>query len=286
MSFTKDKIPNEVFESFKNRNSCFFIGAGLSVGAGYPTWQGLLEKLIQILEQDQWFNKSKLDDYKQLVSDPNKFLFLAEDIKTEMGGRFSELMKEWFGKPNAEPTENHLLLAQIPSDLIITINYDRLIENAFNRINGYFPNVYTYRDSKEMANLFWKRDFFILKAHGDASQNPDGLILSQRDYRKTLYRETGYRSLLQSIFSTKSIFFIGVSLNDPEFNQLLDYLHDSYHGGGPQHYLLMDTEKIPPTLQKGYLEHFKIRTITYENPDGKHGAVTDFLKILREELPQ
>src|SRR5262245_60398049 len=131
MSFT-NKLPGEIFDNFKSKRSCFFVGAGLSIPAGFPTWGGLLEKLIQVVKQ-KGANAEKLLDYEKLKGDPTKFLFLAEDLKSELGNEFYDLMEDWFGSPDVSPTPNHELLVQIRSNLTITINYDRLIENAFNK---------------------------------------------------------------------------------------------------------------------------------------------------------
>ncbi|MDF2449467.1 MAG: hypothetical protein K0R26_1971 [Bacteroidota bacterium] len=283
MGFDNSKFPKEAIENFKKKQACFFVGAGLSIGAGFPSWTGLINKLIVEVENLPWYNKDKVAEYKQLANDQTKFLFLAEDLKSELGGKFNDLLGEWFGKPDAQPTKNHELLVSVPSDLVLTINYDRLIENAYSQVKGHFPRVYTYtqEDSRQAANLFWKQEFFILKAHGDASKNPLGLILSQKDYRKTLYREAGYRSLLQTIFTSKSIFFIGVSLNDPEFIQLMDFLHESYHGGGPEHYVLLEESNIPQTIIRRYLEDFKIHTITYKNDSGTHAEITECLEFIK-----
>ncbi len=284
MAITINDIPKEAIENFKAKQSCFFIGAGLSMAAGYPSWGGLLQKLIDVASSKPWFHKDKIDDYKKLSADSTKFLFLAEDLKSELGNEFYDLMEDWFGQPNALPTPNHEILVQIPSNLIVTINYDRLIENAYNKIHGFYPNSYTYKQSREAANSFWKEKFFVLKAHGDANSDAQGLILSQKDYRKTLYRENGYRSLLQTIFSSVSVFVIGVSLNDPEFNQLLDYLHDSYHGGGPTHYAFLEESNTPPTLARRFQEEFKIQTIYYKNAAKDHSEITELLNVLNAEM--
>lgn len=284
MSF-KNPIPPEVFSNFKEKKACFFVGAGLSIPANFPTWGGLIDELIGILKNRGALTKEKESDYESLKKDSARFLLLAEDLKTEIGlTTFYDYMEDRFGKVDIKPLENHILMGQIPSKLTVTINYDKLIENGFNQVHAYQPNFYTYKQSREAANSFWKEKYFVLKAHGDANSDPQGLILSQRDYRKTLYKESGYRSLLQSIFTKYSIVFIGVSLNDPEFNQLLDFLHDSYHGGGPIHYALLEEAKTNDTLAKRYLEEFKVQTIIYKNEKGDHSDITDFLKLVIQEI--
>lgn len=285
MHFTKSKIPSELLDNFKTGNGVFFIGAGLSVGSGFPTWNGLIKNLIDLADKHGRATKERIKEYKKLVKDNTKLLFLAEELKVDLGSYFSEYFEAEFSKPGRKPTINHEFIAKTNSSLIITINYDDLIERAFNKVRGEYPNTLSYTQSREAANNFWRGKFFILKAHGDVKLDVQSIILSQRDYRKTLYRENGYRSLLQSIFTTKSIVFLGVSLTDPEFNQLLDYLHDSYHGGGPSHYLLVDDANYSAALTRRYKDDFKIETITFPNPKKDYAELTQFLKIISKYAP-
>ena len=285
MAFTIDKIPEEVLNNFKNNYGVFFVGAGLSEGAGYPSWSTLIELLIDHASKQTWVTAAKTDEYKSLLAENSKFLFLAEELKIDLGSQYYSIMEDIFVSKDLHPTKNHELIVSTNSSLIITINYDNLIEKAFIKVKGDYPNSFTYTQSKEAANNFWKEKFFVLKAHGDAKSDVNSLILSQKDYRRTLYREPGYRSLLQSIFTSKSILFIGVSLTDPEFNQLLDFLHDSYHGGGPTHYLLLDSEKNSTVISRRYLDDFNIQTIEFDNSAGDYIELAQFLEILASEAP-
>lgn len=286
MSLDIRKVPSQLVENFNKNLGAFFVGAGLSIDAGYPSWRGLMQKLIEEAEKISYISKDKIEEYKTIVNDGSKFLFLAEDLKLELGTKYNEFMEKLFSSNPADPTSNHEILVKINTSIIITINYDNLLEKAYNKIYNDYPNSFTYSQSKEAANNFWKGKFFILKAHGDAKQDVNSIILSQKDYRRTLYREPGYRSLLQSIFTTKSIVFLGVSFEDPEFNQLLDYLHDSYHGGGPTHYLLIEDQKMNSTLARRYMEDFKIETITFDNKKKDYKGVEEFLNHLQSNCPR
>lgn len=285
MGFNKDAIPDELLDNFKNGLGAYFVGAGLSIKSGYPSWSDLLNELIELAKTKAWIDKGKIDEFEQLVDDSTKFLFLAEELKLELGSSFYDFMEKRFAINKHDPVDDHEYLVKTNTDLILTINYDNLIEKAY--INEYsdIPRTFTYSDPKSAANNFWKGNFFILKAHGDAKTDVDGLILSQRDYRNVLYGARGYRSLIKSIFTTKSILFLGVSLTDPEFNQLMDYLHDSYHGGGPTHYILLERKKNLKVLERRYLEDFKIQSIPFNNDKGDYSEITEFLEILANEAP-
>lgn len=283
---TKADLPKDLIDNFQDNLGVFFVGAGLSIAAGYPSWDSLIGELISEAEKVSWVPKEKITEYKKLTGDSSKFLFLAEELRVELGSHFTKYMEQRFQFSSHKHTKNHELIVTTESSIVITINYDDLIEQAYNTIYRVYPNAFIYSQAREAANNFWKNRFFILKAHGDAKRDIDTLILSQKDYRKTLYREPGYRSLLQSIFTTKSIFFVGVSLNDPEFNQLLDFLHDSYHGGGPTHYLLIEKQKSMETISRRYFDDFNIQTITYDNAKGDFMELTKTLEILKGESPR
>lgn len=282
----KIDLPKELLESFSKDLGVFFVGAGLSVGAGFPDWSNLLKQLIEKGEHNGRISKEKKAEYETLSRDPSKSLMLAEELKLDLGSLFNRHMEELFQSSTNKPTINHDYIVKTKGSMVITINYDNLLEKSYNNVYHDHPNIFIYSQSREAANNFWKGRFFILKAHGDAQRDVETLILSQRDYRKTLYKEAGYRSLLQTIFTTKSIFFVGVSMNDPEFNQLLDFLHDSYHGGGPTHYLLMDKKDHLSTYSRRYLDDFNIQTITFENSKGDYANLTEVLKLLSEECPR
>lgn len=283
---TKDDLPKELIDNFKSNSGVFFVGAGLSSASGFPTWDGLIGELIAEAEKVSWVPKEKIFEYKKLVTDTSKFLFLAEELRVELGSHFTKYMEQRFQYTSNTFQKNHELIVKTECSLIVTINYDDLLEQAYNSVYRIYPNAFIYSQAREAANNFWKNRFFILKAHGDANRDIDTLILSQKDYRKVIYREAGYRSLLQSIFTTKSILFVGVSLNDPEFNQLLDFLHDSYHGGGPTHYLLVDKEKSMETMSRRYFDDFNIQTITFDNVNGDYAEVTKILEVLNTEAPR
>lgn len=283
---TKKDLPEELLEHFSQDLGVFFVGAGLSVGAGFPDWSKLLSQLIDKGVTNGRISDEKKKEYEILSEDPTKALMLAEELKLDLGTLFTRHMEDLFQNSSKKPTANHDYIVKTKGSMIITINYDNLLEKSYNNVYHEHPNIFIYSQSREAANNFWKERFFILKAHGDAQRDVETLILSQRDYRKTLYKEAGYRSLLQTIFTTKSIFFVGVSMNDPEFNQLLDFLHDSYHGGGPTHYLLMDEQNHLSTIARRYLDDFNIQTITFDNSKGDYANLTEILKILSEECPR
>ncbi|MBC6436058.1 hypothetical protein FM036_44305 [Nostoc sp. HG1] len=67
--------------------------------------------------------------------------------------------------------------------VLITTNYDSLIEQAYYGIRKQFAPVITFDNGRAIAYNLWENKFFILKAHGDVKINLSRLVLTEKDYR-------------------------------------------------------------------------------------------------------
>jgi len=62
-------------------------------------------------------------------------------------------------------------------------------------------------------------DFYVLKVHGTIDQI-DTIILGRSDYREVMHRSPAYQHHLATLFSTKTILFLGFGLTDPDLLML------------------------------------------------------------------
>lgn len=270
----------EDIEKAINKNSFgIYVGAGLSMGASMPSWEQLLNELVDIIERKNII-PDRIEEMRILSKDPGKYLMLAEEIRDLIANDLENLIRDRFDDKTKVPTTTHDLLVKIRSKFIITTNYDTLIEKALVRnFTNHFPTVYTYKESSSINYSLWNNDHFVLKAHGDA-KTPKEIVLTERDYRNIIYNQSGYQSILHAIFSTNSILFVGISLNDPELLLLLGYIHNIFHGGSPTHYALVPNDSITDTEISRWRKDFNIECIPYD-PKDNHIEVSNFLqKIL------
>lgn len=274
--FDIDKIPKNLIDSVKKGNCGLFIGAGLSINAGFPTWKNLLLELIEKVKAETRTPTAKTDELIALVDNPAKYLLVAEEIRDILHSELSKYIKIRFDDKKVFPTTLHEKLFSIIHNYLITTNYDLLLENAYVKVNAEMPTVYTYKDASSINYNLYERENFILKAHGDSSRAPEEIILTEKDYRRIIYNERGYQSILQVMFSTSNILFLGVSLNDPEINLLLGFIHHIFHGGSPDHYALMPQDKVTETEIDRWRKDYKINVITYD-PVDNHKQVEQFV---------
>lgn len=126
------------------------------------------------------------------------------------------------------------------------------------------------------------RKFFLLKAHGDAKTAAENIVLTDKDYRKLLYKEPGYQSVLQSIFTMYSVIFIGCSLQDPELKLLLNYINAAFPEGGIPHYALLSTEATGATERNRWKKDYNMRIIPISSGNN-YEDIDTFLKFLHQK---
>lgn len=274
-------VKDDIVKAIKKGSFGIYVGAGISMGSGMPSWESLLNELIDLIEA-KGIVPDKVPEMRQLLKFPNKYLMIAEDIRDLIQKDLEDLIRIKFEDRTKLPNSTHDVIVKLKSKFIITTNYDTLIEKALiKNYDNHFPTVYTYKDSSNINYSLWNGDHFVLKAHGDA-KSPKDIILTEKDYRHIIHNLNGYQSILHAIFSTNSILFVGVSLNDPELLLLLGYIHNIFHGGSPIHYALLPVNSITKTEIDRWRKDFNIECITY-NSENNHIELKNYLNELLEE---
>ena len=282
MALEIGNLPTALITQYLDKKCGFFVGSGLSTGAGFPDWKGLLLGLIGKAEDEHSMQAEHAAECRELAEDPAKFLMLAEELKEILGVDFKTYLEETFMNPDLRPKEVHdLLVALKNNNFIITTNYDLLIEKAIVKQQLY-PTSYKDYESHAVQRQLYLREFFLLKAHGDATSGAEHIVLTDKDYRRLLYQQPGYQSVLQSIFTMYSVIFIGCSLQDPELRLLLNYINAAFPEGGIPHYALLSTENTSSIEQNRWRKDYNIRTIPISS-DNDYEDIDIFLKILGQK---
>lgn len=113
------ELLTEIEKAINGNELAAFIGAGLSILAGVCDWKELLEQPAK----DIGLDANKEIDLVSLAQ-----YYCNQKSRTSI----NELIRERFNKVEV-PTENHILLSQLPISTFWTTNYDKLIEVALKK---------------------------------------------------------------------------------------------------------------------------------------------------------
>lgn len=282
MAFDPKKIPDALKQSYVAGRCAVLVGAGASKGAGLPLWSELLTKMIDAAVAHRVIDNAREAEYRALVARPEKFLMVASGLKDNLRSHFDPFIEETFIAPKPKPTPLHQALVSLDKlQFVVTTNYDTLLERAYRKLDDDV-SVCSFTDTGEVQRRLSRREFFILKAHGDATKLGNKIILTDADYRNLLFNQRAYQSLLSAMFTMFTIVFVGASMTDPEISLLLSYIADSFSpGAGPTHYALMAEEDITQVERDRWLNDFKIQLITVSKADN-YAELTEFLTALGE----
>lgn len=259
LEFTREKIESYVFDTLKNSHPILkalksgklimFVGAGMSVHLGLPSWRDFALKYLEIIYEN---NKTTFMNFKTKESlkteDTKKLLSICEYIaKTNLQEKkVIESYKLWF-----ETTKEKVLQGRLYEKLYklnaiyLTTNYDNaldLIAEDQDEIsagdgNGDFTDSKTakntekkvYHDIQEFNKSILKPQN-VIHVHGSISDIPS-MVVSYSDYinryalKSNLNSEKKekYAKFMSEIFTEKDyvVLFIGYGLEETEILQFL-----------------------------------------------------------------
>lgn len=117
----------------------------------------------------------------------------------------------------ARPGSAHTAFARLPFKQVLTTNFDFLLERAYDGVNkSYLPVI----DEDLLSFDTREGEIRLIKMHGDV-HHPSALVLTEGDYdgfrdeRKRMFGEVAY------LLSRHSVLFVGYSIDDPDFRQIL-----------------------------------------------------------------
>lgn len=284
MPFNPVDVPKRVIEAARQRNLVPLVGAGISRQAGdaFPNWRQLLVFMKERALAGQYITKREAKEMNQLL-DKGQFLMVAEALRTSLPiDEYETLLEEQFKPSWAQPAEIHKALFRLRPPLILTTNYDLLLEDAYAAVYGQAANVYTYRDAAVVQRSLQASRFsdrpIIFKIHGSIDE-PEEIVLSERDYRKLIYQQPGYRALLSALFITHVVIMIGFSFSDRELLLLFETIRESLKHRSHPDYILLPDRSAGQVEMFRLREDFGVQVISYTPSEG-HPEVLEFINYL------
>lgn len=220
--------------AFREDLCTFFLGAGVSMDAGGPSWDELLWKIMRRFKRitkkkdfekiNEWCGLSPIILGRYIASN-NKIL---QDVSAYLkryvlyngvNEDASELIKSICEAVAGFENDNRVVVSG-KVDSIITYNYDDLIELALEH-RGISVARITYKGRNH------RNEFPVFHVHGLISKEDNGIvstpIIGEKEYHQ-MYKESYHWSNVEQLHALdrNTCFFIGMSMMDPNLRRLLD----------------------------------------------------------------
>ena len=219
---TRDAFLREFPASLADESAGLFVGAGVSMGAGYPSWKELLQDIGEELGVDS--------------ADVSDLAALAQwHIRRSAGAtKIRQVIRNEIAVERAIP-EILDVVARLPLRHIWTTNYDRLIERAFAQINRPMDVISAVDDLALKPRAGASR---LYKMHGTVDRLND-LVISTDDYELFHKKRGAFLPLLQAHLSSLSMLFVGLSFTDPNVRHVLSVIREAFTEAPPEHFAII-----------------------------------------------
>lgn len=233
MSLTRSQLVDDFGQAMTDGTATVFVGAGLSMSAGMPSWGELLKDYQDRLGITNLMDMPLVAEY--IVQDP-RFgpIALSDHIRAEL------TKKPW------APADGHHSIARFPVTEVWTTNYDPLLELA-SQDADVVTNVVATDDQVETVGTSRRT---VIKMHGsisgttndwDADSKP---VISRTDYEMYENNHPRTWALLKASYFSRTFLFLGFSFTDPNIELMLRLARVSGLASKSRHFAVLTRPPI------------------------------------------
>lgn len=222
------ELPRNLVDQFTSGNGVLWIGAGLSVASGLPSWNDLIDKMRGVLAERGTFSEEELKNSLNNLEAAQLF----RDI--EGADAYESFLRKHLRDPVQANVANNKILAAImdlisrlwpqPGLLVVSTNFDTLLEDAFYKKYGKRAQAVIRTQHTKLVHT--SRDLIVIKPNGDID-DIESIVFTMQDYYA--YRETKRHisDVVENLMRQKTFLFVGYGLGDFTFNSMLGGLQAS-----------------------------------------------------------
>lgn len=259
-----------------------FIGSGISIWSGLPSWKSLILNLIDFLDENKLDSKA----IKKALEN-NDLISAASYGKMNLSNeQFKDFITKSCKYPAVLPHEVYEKIIALGITYYITTNYDNLIELSLAKWDSSKKySIINNKQQLKIADIIQSQANNILfKIHGDVNE-PESIILGKEDYRK--FQPEGELSYvlesLKILMLTRPVIYLGFGLKDPDFLFLRDSIFNTFKNSNIGHYAIMPDILLDEV--RFYKENYNIELIGYKTLKGNPNPHLSLIKVLDKISP-
>lgn len=269
-----------IVEVLNSGTAWAFVGSGVSVDAGLPTWGGLVDAVLHLLPQPDRGNIECDPLYVRALREGHHDKRLAQ-IQKQVGRPALEVAVASVLAKIQTPGSLHPVLADLPFHGYITTNYDLLLEGALREqgLRGWSPVGNTRAEIRKLAG---NPDRVVWHPHGYVTAAPglSNLVLTDTDYDDLYLEDSAANVALRALFLMAPVVFIGFSFADAEVSRVLKRVGRLASPERPLIALIAGLSGPDHEAEREeFLLKYNIDVIPYETANGSHAALRSTLDL-------
>jgi hypothetical protein len=206
------------------RNASLFVGAGMSLDAGFPGWPDLLKGPRQ---------RAKIPNIPDLPLMAQYYVLSTPGGREELESHILRLLSAI----PPTPAKGHELIKRLAVGDIWTTNYDCLLEQAI-------PEARVVTSEDDLIRRSISSSQRITKMHGSLENfRPSGWreppIITRSDYEQYDALHPRMWASLRATYMTRTFLFLGFSFSDPNIEILLRLSRTLLNVGTPEHFTVI-----------------------------------------------
>ncbi len=282
----------------QGNNISLFLGAGVSMAVGLPSWNTLLERMLH----DQNFQDHLNGNDLTKISDNcgSSSIVLGRFIKSyheshcqeELSKKqFTDIIHDALYKDFNNDFKSPLII-QLTELIktgniteIITYNFDNILETYLEKENIKYYPVFNNNTPQAGLSIYHVHGFIPMEKGNIATPMP---VLSEEQYHAVYANAYNWGNVEQlHALNRTTCFFIGLSMNDPNLRRILEISHNEA-ADQTRHYVFLarrlnfDTEKKDKCFQYVQTEIFRnlgLNVIWYDKHEELPNLLRQLIKI-------
>lgn len=225
----------DLVDDLARQRVVLFLGSGVSASAttnsGHKIrqWEPFLRHCVTQIED------SSASSLVSSLLDSKDYLLACEVLRRKLGDRWPQLLHEEFAQI-AAPSSLHKALIKLDQRIVVTTNFDKMIESSFEQGGStHYPKVITRLDPEAFKMLRDDRRYLV-KIHGTIDDEKS-FIFTKSEYIERAFENWVYAEFLRVLLSTHTVLFVGFSMSDPAISSLVEQYAFRFPDGRP-HYII------------------------------------------------